>query len=55
MLKGQKESKAEVRKNNHHRRKQHIATDSRKNLYFVVESYIWGFISELVKLDTSTG
>jgi len=54
MLKGQKECKAEVRKNNHRRRKRHIAAEGSKNLYFVVESYIFGFISELNKLDTST-
>ena len=63
MLKVQKKCKAEVRKNNHHKIKQHIAAERSKNVYFVVEmfemfrnetEYIFGFISELDKLDTST-
>jgi hypothetical protein len=48
------EFKAEVRKNNHNKRKQRIAAERSKNLYFVFESYIFGFISELDTLDTST-
>jgi len=54
MLQVQKECKAEVRKNNHHKRKEHIVAESSKKLYFVVESYIFGFFSELDKFDTST-
>jgi hypothetical protein len=54
MVQVQKECKTQVPKNNHHKRKQHIVAESSKNLYVVVESYIFGFFSELDKFDTLT-